>query len=545
MTLPSMSSAKSSTPASVKVGVQHAATADTRFVKATLSAIETARRRAREGGGPERVAAQHAKGKMTARERIEYLLDPGTFVETDAFVVYQGTSRGLAQEAHPGDGVVTGYGRVHGREVCVYAQDFTVAGGSLGSWQAKKICKIMDQALATGVPLVGLNDSGGARIQEGVASLGGYGDIFQRHVDASGVIPQVAAILGPCAGGAVYGPALQDFTLMTADTAHMFVTGPDVVKTVLGEDISYEDLGGASVHSTISGSCHLVGRDDTDTLDQIRQLLSYLPQNHLEQPPRYEPPKVARDPTLAAIVPADSQQPYDMKEVVRLVLDPQSFFEIQPDFAANIVVGFGRVAGRVVGVVANNPKVLAGCLDIWASEKAARFVRFCDAFNIPLVNFVDVPGFLPGREQEHNAIIRKGAKLLYAYCEATVPKVTVVTRKAYGGAYIVMCSKHLRSDVNLAWPTAEIAVLGAQGAVQILHKRELQKVPDEHKAGIRADLEAGYRERFGNPMFAAELGFVDDIIDPAETRVHVARHLERLASKHVERAPRKHGTMPL
>jgi acetyl-CoA/propionyl-CoA carboxylase carboxyl transferase subunit len=511
----------------------------------TLDAIAAARLKSREGGGPERIQAQHDKGKLTARERIEYLLDPGTFVETDAFVVHQGTSRGLAQEHHPGDGVVTGYGKVHGRDVCVYAQDFTVAGGSLGSAQARKICKIMEQALATGVPIVGLNDSGGARIQEGVASLGGYGDIFQRHVDASGVIPQISAILGPCAGGAVYGPALTDFTIMSEGTAHMFVTGPDVVKTVLGEDTTYEELGGASVHSTKSGSCHLVGRDDYDTLDQIRILLSYLPQNHLEHPPRVEAPVAERNPDLGNIIPNDPGQPYDIKDVVRGIVDPGSFFEIQPFFAANIVIGFARVTGRVVGVVANNPKVLAGCLDTWASEKGARFVRFCDAFNIPLLNLVDVPGFLPGSEQEHTAIIRKGAKLLYAYCEATVPKVTVVTRKAYGGAYIVMCSKHLRSDVNLAWPTAEIAVLGAQGAVQILHKRELAKVPADQAGPLRAELEAGYKERFGNPLFAAELGFVDDVVDPADTRILVARHLERLASKHVERAPRKHGTMPL
>jgi acetyl-CoA carboxylase carboxyltransferase component len=440
---------------------------------------------------------------------------------------------------------VTGYGKVHGRDVCLYAQDFTVSGGSLGSAQARKICKIMEQALATGVPIVGLNDSGGARIQEGVASLGGYGDIFQRHVDASGVIPQISAILGPCAGGAVYGPALTDFTIMSEGTAHMFVTGPDVVKSVLGEDTSYDELGGAGVHSSKSGSCHLVGRDDYDTLDQIRALLSYLPQNHLEHPPLVEAPECQRNEELALVVPPDPSMPYDIKDVVKGVVDPGSFLEIQPFFAANVVIGFARVGGRVVGVVANNPKVLAGCLDTWASEKAARFVRFCDAFNVPLLNFVDVPGFLPGREQEHGGIIRKGAKLLYAYCEATVPKVTVVTRKAYGGAYIVMCSKHLRSDVNLAWPTAEIAVLGAPGAVQILHKRELAKVPPDQAAPLRAELEAGYKERFGNPMFAAELGFVDDVVDPAETRVLVARHLERLASKHVERHPRKHGTMPL
>lgn len=518
---------------------------ESRFVRATLSHIETARKRAREGGGPERIAAQHQKGKLTARERIAYLCDPGTFVETDVFVLHQGTSRGLAQESHPGDGVVTGYGKVHGRDICVYAQDFTVSGGSLGSAQARKICKIMDQAISTGVPIVGLNDSGGARIQEGVASLGGYGDIFQRHVDASGVVPQISAILGPCAGGAVYGPALTDFTIMTEGTAHMFVTGPDVVKTVLGEDTTYEDLGGAEVHSSKSGSCHLVGRDDYDTLDQIRQLLSYLPQNYLEHPPRSEGPAPARNPDLAGMVPVDALIPYDIRDIIKGVVDPNTFFEIQPFFAANIVVGFARVQGRVIGIVANNPKVLAGCLDTWASEKSARFVRFCDAFNVPLVSFVDVPGFLPGRQQEHSGIIRKGAKMLYAYCEATVPKITIVTRKAYGGAYIVMCSKHLRSDVNLAWPTAEIAVLGAQGAVQILHKRELAKVPPDQSAALRGELELGYKERFGNPLFAAELGFVDDIIDPADTRIHIARHLERLSAKHVERHPRRHGTMPL
>ena len=507
-----------------------------------LEAIEVARRRAREGGGPDKVAAQHGKGKMTARERIEYLLDPGTFVETDAFVVHQGLSRGLPQDPHPGDGVVTGYGKVHGRDVCVYAQDFTVQGGSLGSAQARKICKIMEQAVATGVPMVALNDSGGARIQEGVAALGGYGDIFQRHVDASGVIPQVAAILGPCAGGAVYGPALTDFVLMTRKTSYMYLTGPDVVKTVLGEETTHEDLGGADVHSATSGVCHLAGDSDEETLDKLRELLSYLPQNHLEHPPRCEPVAPERDPeTLTGIVPLDPQMPYDMREVLAGIVDAHSFCEIHADFARNVVVGFARIEGRVVGIVANQPKVLAGVLDVEASEKAARFVRFCDAFNVPLVSLVDVPGFLPGRDQEHGGIIRHGAKLLYAYCEATVPKITVVTRKAYGGAYIVMCSKHLRSDVNLAWPQAEIAVLGAQGAVQILHRRELARGNEE----LRKELEAGYRDRFGNPLFAAELGFVDDIVDPAETRRLVARHLERLASKHVERAPRKHGTMPL
>jgi len=507
-----------------------------------MDAIDSARRRAREGGGPDKIAAQHAKGKMTARERIEYLLDPGSFVETDSFALHQGLSRGLPQDPHPGDGVVTGYGKIHGRPVCLYAQDFTVQGGSLGSAQARKICKIMEQALATGVPLVALNDSGGARIQEGVAALGGYGDMFQRHVDNSGVVPQIAGILGPCAGGAVYGPALTDFVLMTRKTSYMYLTGPDVVKTVLGEETTHEDLGGADVHSSVSGVCHRAGETDEDTLDQIRQLLSYLPQNHLEHPPRYEPLPPARDPdTIGAVVPMDPQMPYDMRDVMAGIVDRDSFFEIHPEVAKNLVVGFARIEGRVVGLVANQPKVLAGVLDVESSEKGARFVRFCDAFNVPLVSLVDVPGFLPGREQEHGGIIRHGAKLLYAYCEATVPKITVVTRKAYGGAYIVMCSKHLRSDVNLAWPQAEIAVLGAQGAVQILHRRELKNADPE----FRKELEAGYRDRFGNPMFAAELGFVDDIIDPTDTRALIGKHLERLASKNVERHPRKHGTMPL
>ena len=503
--------------------------------------VDEARRRAEEGGGPDKVAAQHEKGKLTARERIDYFLDPGSFVETDAFVVHQGLSRGLPQESHPGDGVVTGYGKVHGRDVCVYAQDFTVQGGSLGSAQSRKICKIMEQALATGVPLVALNDSGGARIQEGVAALGGYGDMFQRHVDASGVIPQIAGILGPCAGGAVYGPALTDFVLMTRKTSYMYLTGPDVVKTVLGEETTHEDLGGADVHAGTSGVCHLTGDTDEETLDKIRQLLTYLPQNHLEHPPRFQSAAPERAGSLTGIVPADAAQPYDMREVMAGIVDAHSFFEIQPDMAKNVVVGFARIEGRTVGIVANQPKVLAGVLDVEASEKAARFVRFCDAFNVPLVNLVDVPGFLPGRDQEHGGIIRHGAKLLYAYCEATVPKITVVTRKAYGGAYIVMCSKHLRSDVNLAWPQAEIAVLGAQGAVQIVHRRELKNASPE----FREELEGRYRERFGNAMFAAELGFVDDVIDPDQTRSLIARHLERLASKHVERLPRKHGTMPL
>jgi acetyl-CoA/propionyl-CoA carboxylase carboxyl transferase subunit len=509
--------------------------------RVSLDPIELARQRAREGGGPEKVAQQHAKGKMTARERLEYLLDPGSFMETDSFAVHQGLSRGLPQDPHPGDGVVTGYGKVHGRDVCVYAQDFTVQGGSLGSAQARKICKIMEQAIATGVPLVALNDSGGARIQEGVAALGGYGDIFQRHVDASGVIPQVAGILGPCAGGAVYGPALTDFVLMTRKTSYMYLTGPDVVKTVLGEETTHEDLGGADVHAQDSGVCALTGETDEETLDKIRALLSYLPQNHLEHPPRYEPVAADNPEALRTVVPPDPSMPYDMRDVMAGILDRESFFEIHAEMARNVVVGFGRVEGRVVGIVANQPKVLAGVLDVQASEKAARFVRFCDAFNVPLLSLVDVPGFLPGREQEHGGIIRHGAKLLYAYCEATVPKITVVTRKAYGGAYIVMCSKHLRSDVNLAWPQAEIAVLGAQGAVQILHRRELKNAD----ADFRRELEAGYRDRFGNPMFAAELGFVDDIVDPAATRQHVARHLARLASKHVERPARKHGNIPL
>jgi len=535
MTPPSATAAKTTVPVRVTRGENG------HHRSPTEMAVEDARRRAQQGGGPERIAAQHAKGKMTARERLEYLLDPGSFVETDSFVLHQGLSRGLPQEPHPGDGVVTGYGRIHGRDVCVYAQDFTVQGGSLGSAQARKICKIMEQALATGVPLIALNDSGGARIQEGVAALGGYGDMFQRHVDASGVIPQIAAILGPCAGGAVYGPALTDFVLMTKRTSYMYLTGPDVVKTVLGEETTHEDLGGAEVHSSTSGVCHLAGESDEDTLDKLRQLLSYLPQNHLEQPPRFEGVPAARLDGLGKLVPADPKMPYDMREVMEGIVDKDSFFEIQPDFAQNLVVGFARIEGRVVGLVANQPKVLAGVLDVEASEKGARFVRFCDAFNIPLVSLVDVPGFLPGREQEHGGIIRHGAKLLYAYCEATVPKITVVTRKAYGGAYIVMCSKHLRSDVNLAWPQAEIAVLGAQGAVQILHRRELARGNEE----LRHELEAGYRERFGNPLFAAELGFVDDVIDPDQTRALVAKHLARLASKHVERPARKHGTMPL
>jgi acetyl-CoA/propionyl-CoA carboxylase carboxyl transferase subunit len=540
MTPPASTAAKSQPAVRVPVHAHPSAYAPAALMRRSPP-HEEARARALAGGGPEKVAAQHAKGKMTARERLEYLLDPGTFVETDAFVLHQGLSRGLPQDLNSGDGVVTGYGKVHGRPVCLYAQDFTVSGGSLGSAQAKKICKIMEQALATGVPMIALNDSGGARIQEGVASLGGYGDIFQRHVDASGCIPQIAGILGPCAGGAVYGPALNDFVLMTKSTSYMYLTGPDVVKTVLGEETTHEDLGGAAVHSQTSGVAHLVGESDADTLDQIRALLSYLPQNHLEHPPRVEPRAPARDGGMERIVPLDPQMPYDIREVMEGVVDAESFFEIQPDIARNVVVGFARIDGRSVGIVANQPKVLAGCLDVGASEKAARFIRFCDAFNIPLVSLVDVPGFLPGRDQEHGGIIRHGAKMLYAYCEATVPKITVVTRKAYGGAYIVMCSKHLRSDVNLAWPQAEIAVLGAQGAVQILHRREIKGGNE----ALKADLEASYRARFGNPMFAAELGFVDDIIDPNATRQLVAFHLERLASKHVERHSRKHGTMPL
>ncbi|NLG70421.1 MAG: acyl-CoA carboxylase subunit beta [Chloroflexi bacterium] len=499
----------------------------------------------RLGGGAERIAAQHQKGRLTARERIDLLLDKGSFRELDAFVVHRTADFGLDKQKYLGDSVVTGWGTIDGRLVYVYSQDFTVFGGSLGEVHAEKICKIMDMALKNGAPVIGLNDSGGARIQEGVVSLGGYADIFLRNTLASGVIPQISAIMGPCAGGAVYSPALTDFIFMVRNSSYMFVTGPEVVKAVTHEEVSFEELGGASVHAELSGVCHVVADTEADTLYLIRKLLSYLPQNNMEDPafiPTTDDP-LRMDEALDTIVPSDPSKPYDIKEAILRIVDDGQFFEIQESFAPNIVIGFAHLGGHSVGVVANQPAVLAGVLDINASEKAARFVRFCDAFNIPLVTFVDVPGFMPGTAQEHGGIIRSGAKLLYAYCEATVPKLTVVTRKAYGGAYDVMSSKHIRGDLNLAWPSAEIAVMGPEGAVNIVFRKEIAQAEDPVKR--KAELVAEYREKFANPYVAASRGYIDDIIEPRETRPRLINALEMLSNKRDSNPPKKHGCIPL
>ena len=510
--------------------------------------IEELRRRTRAadlGGGPERVERQHRAGKKTARERLDLLCDKGSFAELDKLVVHQSHDFGMDAQRIPGDGVVTGSGRIHGRPVFVFAQDFTVFGGSLSEAYARKICKIMDLAMKAGVPVIGLNDSGGARIQEGVKSLGGYAEIFLRNTLASGVVPQISAIMGPCAGGAVYSPAVTDFTVMVDKTSHMFVTGPNVIKMVTNEDVSFEDLGGAMTHNAKSGVAHLLAGNDAECLQMIRRLLSYLPQNNLEDPPRLaaSDPVDRRDAELDDIVPDDPKKPYDILDVIRRVLDLESFFEIHPHYAKNIVVGFGRLNGRSVGVVANQPKVLAGVLDIRSSVKAARFVRFCDAFNIPIVTFEDVPGFLPGTEQEWGGIIVHGAKLLFAYCEATVPKLTVITRKAYGGAYDVMSSKHIRADINLAWPTAEIAVMGAEGAVEILYRKEMDAAADA--AALRTRLIDEYNTQFANPYVAAALGYLDDIIRPRDTRPQLIMALESLVTKRQSLPRKKHGNIPL
>jgi propionyl-CoA carboxylase beta chain len=510
--------------------------------------LEELRRRNRAaelGGGEERIRRQHKAGKKTARERLELLLDPGSLLEVDRFVVHQTHDFDMAEQRIPGDGVVTGSGRIHGRPVFVFAQDFTVFGGSLSEAYARKICKIMDLAMKTGAPVIGLNDSGGARIQEGVASLGGYADIFLRNTLASGVVPQISAILGPCAGGAVYSPAITDFVFMVKNTSYMFVTGPDVIKAVTHESVSAEDLGGATTHGTRSGVAHFATDSEEECLALIRELLTFLPQNNLEDPPlrpTQDPPD-RRDEALQSIVPAQPNKPYDMKTIVRAVLDDRYFFEVHPTFAPNIVVGFGRLGGRPVGIVANQPAHLAGCLDIAASVKAARFVRFCDCFNVPLVTFVDVPGFLPGTAQEFGGIIKHGAKLLYAYCEATVPKLTVITRKAYGGAYDVMSSKHIRGDANFAFPTAEIAVMGPEGAVNILYRRELEAAGDA--AAFREARIHEYREKFANPYVAAERGYVDEVIEPRDTRARLCAALAILKTKRDANPPRKHGNIPL
>jgi propionyl-CoA carboxylase beta chain len=510
-----------------------------------LKRLQEMEARALKGGGEERIARQHAAGKLSARERIEVLLDPGSFVELDKFVTHRCADFGMEQQKILGDGVVTGYGTVNGRQVFVFAQDFTVFGGSLSGAYATKICKVMDLAMKVGAPVVGLNDSGGARIQEGVQSLAGYADIFTRNVLSSGVIPQISAIMGPCAGGAVYSPAMTDFIVMVESTSYMFITGPDVIKTVTHEEVTKEELGGAQTHATRSGVAHLAYGDERACLDGIRELLSFLPQNNTENPPAAEVSDRAdrEDAALDTLIPPDPSKPYDIKQVIAKVVDDGRFFEIQPDYAQNIVVGFARIEGRSVGIVANQPAHLAGCLDIKASVKGARFVRFCDCFNIPLVTFVDVPGFLPGTDQEYGGIIKHGAKLLYAFVEATVPKVTVITRKAYGGAYDVMASKHVRADINYAYPTAEIAVMGPDGAVNIVYKNELDKAEDPAKA--RAAYVAEYREKFANPYSAAALGYIDEVIRPGETRVKLAGALRMLRNKRQSNPPKKHGNLPL
>ncbi len=506
-----------------------------------LEQLEQKRALARLGGGQKRIDAQHKKGKLTARERIELLLDDGTFEEWDMFVEHRCTDFGMEANRPPGDGVVTGYGMINGRLVFIFSQDFTVFGGALSETHAEKICKVMDQAMKVGAPVIGLNDSGGARIQEGVASLGGYADVFQKNVLASGVVPQISMIMGPCAGGAVYSPAMTDFIFMVKDSSYMFVTGPEVVKTVTHEDVTAEELGGAITHTTRSGVADMAFENDVEALMMLRRLYNYLPLNNREKPPvrPSNDPADRKDLSLDTLVPDNPNKPYDMKELILKTVDDGDFFELQPDYAKNIVIGFARMEGQTVGIVANQPLVLAGCLDIKSSIKAARFVRFCDAFNIPVITFVDVPGFMPGTSQEYGGIIKHGAKLLYAYAECTVPKITVITRKAYGGAYDVMSSKHLRGDVNLAWPNAEIAVMGAKGAVEIIFREEKK---DPEKLAAR---EAEYKKRFANPFVASARGFIDDVILPHETRKRICRSLVMLQNKKLENPWRKHGNIPL
>src|SRR5271154_1810348 len=515
-----------------------------------MNRLDELRRRhaaAEEGGGPERGERQHREGKLAGRERIELLLDEGTFEEMDKLVQHRCQDFGMGEQVIPGDGLVTGFGLINGRPAYVFANDFTVFGGSMSETNARKICKIMDLALKTGAPVIGLNDSGGARIQEGVASLAGYADIFLRNTLASGVIPQISAIMGPCAGGAVYSPAITDFIFMTRDTSYMFVTGPDVIKTVTHEEVTKQELGGAMTHNEKSGVAHFVSRDDAECLAMIRELFSYLPSNNLDDPPRIasSDPWDRAHPALNALVPEDPQKPYDIKSVIHAIADDAEFFEVHEHFAKNIVVGFARLDGNTVGIVANQPAFLAGVLDISASVKAARFVRFCDAFNIPLITFEDVPGFLPGTQQEFGGIIKHGAKLLFAFAEATVPKITVITRKAYGGAYCVMASKHIRTDANFAWPTAEIAVMGPEGAVDIVYKREMANAPEADRARLRQEKIAEFRDRFANPFVAAERGYVDAVIEPAETRERIIRSLRALENKRDTNPRKKHGNIPL
>ena len=513
--------------------------------KAKKEMLQKLRKDALLGGGQDRIDAQHAKGKMTARERIEALVDKGSFRELDAFVTHRTHDFDMDKKYFLGDSVVTGWGTVEGRPVYVFSQDFTVLGGSLGEVHAEKICKVMDLAVKNGVPVIGLNDSGGARIQEGVVSLGAYADIFLRNTLASGVVPQISAILGPCAGGAVYSPALTDFILMVKKTSHMFITGPDVVKTVTHEDVSMDDLGGAHIHATKSGVSHFTAEDEADAMATLRQLMSYLPSNNMEDAPHVDTgdDPNRRDAALDTLVPDDPRKAYDMHEVIGSVVDNGEFMEVHAGYAGNILVGFSRLDGHTVGIVANQPMVLAGVLDIKASIKGARFVRFCDAFNIPIITFEDVPGFMPGVDQEHGGIILHGAKLLYAYCEATVPKLTVITRKAYGGAYDVMSSKHIRGDYNVSWPTGEIAVMGPDGAVNIIYRKEMQEAADP--AAKRAELIELYKDKFANPFVAASRGYLDDVIDPSETRPKLIEALKVCRNKRDTNPPRKHSTMPL
>jgi acetyl-CoA carboxylase carboxyltransferase component len=510
-----------------------------------LAELHALREQAKLGGGTRRIENQHKKGKLTARERLDLLLDPGSFNELDMLVTHRANDFGLEEQKILGDGVVTGYGKIDGRLVYVFSQDFTVFGGSMSEANAEKICKIMDLAMRNGAPVIGLNDGGGARIQEGVVSLGAYADIFLRNTLASGVVPQISAIMGPAAGGAVYSPAITDFIFMVENTSHMFVTGPDVLKTVTHEDVSFEELGGAMVHNATSGVAHFACPGEPECLRMIRQLMGYLPANNMEDAPRFTPKDspTRAEVSLDSIVPDNPNKPYDMKMVIKHIVDDGDFFEVQEYFARNILIGFARLNGRSVGIVAQQPGALAGVLDINSSDKAARFVRFCDCFNIPLITFVDVPGFLPGVAQEHNGIIRHGAKLLYAYCEATVPKITVITRKAYGGAYDVMNSKHVRGDLNYAWPTAEIAVMGPEGAVNILFRSEIEKAANPEQR--RKELIAEYTEKFNNPYIAASRGYVDEVIEPRYTRVKLINALEMLKNKRDANPPKKHGNIPL
>ncbi len=510
-----------------------------------LEFLEAKSRRAEEGGGAERVDKQKASGKMTARERIDFFLDENSFEEFDKFVVHRSTDFGLGEQKFPGDGVITGHGLVDGREVFVFAQDFTVFGGSLSETHARKICKVMDLAMKTGAPVIGLNDSGGARIQEGVVSLGGYADIFLRNTLASGVVPQISCIMGPCAGGAVYSPAITDFNIMVKDTSYMFITGPDVIKTVTHEEVTKDELGGAMTHNAKSGVAHFAAESDEHCLRLTRELLSFIPSNNMENPPFVPTNDAAHraDTILNSIVPESSNQPYDIRDIIHPVVDDNYFFEVQEHYAPNLVIGFARLGGFSVGIVANQPAFLAGVLDIDASVKGARFVRFCDCFNIPLITFEDVPGFLPGINQEHFGIIRHGAKLLYAFAEATVPKITVITRKAYGGAYCVMASKHIRTDINFAYPTAEIAVMGAEGAVGVLYRKEISQA--ENTDQYRKSKVAEFEEKFANPYVAAEHGFIDEIIKPSETRPKLIRAISLLQNKRDSNPPKKHGNIPL